>query len=139
MAGRRSTPTRLKLLNGSAEHDPQRLNPDEPQPDVLTVLPEPPERLSAPARRAWDRLAHQAIKMRVLTEADLDMLLMGCKAFAEYLHADRATDRGDAWRRYVYALKEFGGSPSSRVKLHAAPKPNDSRMAGLLTPRRRTG
>jgi phage terminase small subunit len=139
MAGRRPLPTRLKVLNGSAEHDPQRINADEPTPDVLASVPPPPEKLTPVAQRAWDRLAGQAVGMRVMTAADLDMLLMGCRAFAEYLRADRATERGDAWRRYVYALKEFGFTPSSRSRLHAAPKANDNSMAALMTPKRRTG
>ena len=138
-------PTALKILNGSAAHDRKRINAEEPQPDALATVPNPPPYLPlvGRARKAWDDLASQAVKMRVLTDADLATLALTCRAIAEYeasRHDDMSWRRADAaWKRILVGLREFGLSPSSRTRIHAAPKGNDDAMAGLMTPKRRTG
>ena len=138
-------PTALKVLNGSAATNPGRLNRDEPLPDPLTAAPEPPAYLPlvGRARKAWDDLAAQAVKLRVLTDADLAALALTCRAFAEYEAArrdDMAWRRADAaWKRVMAGLGRFGLTPSDRTRVHAAPKSNDDGMAGLLTPKRRSG
>jgi phage terminase small subunit len=122
--GRPPKPTALKILSGSARHDPQRVNRDEPKPAVGA---EPPPFLPrrGPAWAAWER--HQPIltRLRVLTEADADALALGCMALAEYLAARRRVDgwrKADAaWKRYLAVLSAFGLTPSARAKVHAAP------------------
>jgi phage terminase small subunit len=139
-------PTALKILNGSAAHDPQRLNPDEPQLTALTAIPAPPAYvpLDDCARKVWDDLAARAITLGVLTEADLPMLASVCRDFAEYETA-RSGD-GSAWRRadaakrrYDSGLRAFGLSPSDRSRVHTIPKRNDDLMTALLAPKGRTG
>ena len=138
-------PTALKILNGSAKTNPGRLNQQEPQLDALGEAPLPPVAmpLVGRARKAWDALAPQAVKMRVLTDADLLSLALTCRALAEYEGArrdDMAWRRADAaWKRAMAGLQQFGLTPSSRTRVHATPKPNDSRMADLMTSKRRTG
>ena len=122
--GRPPTPTALKLLNGSAKHDPQRINKAEPKPAVGA---EPPPFLPrrGPAWTAWQRHASVLTRTRVLTEADADALALGCLALAEYLDARKDQDgwrRADAaWKRYGAALGWFGLNPSARTRIHAAP------------------
>jgi phage terminase small subunit len=123
--GRPPTPTALKLLNGSARHDPQRVNRDEPKPAV-GASPPPFLPRRGPAWSAWKRHVAVLTRTRVLTEADADALAIGCLALAEYLSARNAEDgwrRADgAWKRYAAALGWFGLNPSSRAKIRAAPE-----------------
>ena len=128
MAGRPPTPTALKLINGSAKHDPQRINRDEPKPQ-LGASPPPFLPRRGPAWSAWKR--HTAIlkPLRVLTEADADALALGCLALAEYLAAQKDAEgwrhAADAWRRYSMALGWFGLHPSARTRIHAEPEVKD--------------
>ncbi len=138
-------PTALKILNGSAAHDPQRVNRDEPKAAALTDIPAPPAYtpLVGRARKAWDDLAARAIALGVLTDADLPALASVCRDFAEYENARRD---GEAWRRadaakrrYDAGLRSFGLTPSDRSRVHATPKAEQSKMARLLAARRQVG
>lgn len=133
--GRPPKPTVLKVLNGSAAHHPERRNPEEPQVDALTEVPEPPFRLTGRARAAWDNLAPQAVELGVLTSADLYALAETCVAFAKA----HSTGRAEWHRAFMTGLGRFGLTPSDRARVHVATKGNDDRMAGLMQPKRRTG
>lgn len=52
MRGRKPKPTALKLLNGSAKHDPGRINADEP--DVPAGRPDAPSWLGGHAIEGWN-------------------------------------------------------------------------------------
>ena len=138
-------PTALKILSGQAEKNPQRMNREEPKLDPLLEVPLPPPAmpLVGRARRFWAALAPEVVKMRVMTDADLIALASTCRALAEYEQAHRDVDgwrhASDAWKRAMAGLQQFGLTPSSRTRVHATPKPNDSRMADLMTSKRRTG
>jgi phage terminase small subunit len=127
--GRPPTPTALKVLTGTAAHNPQRVNRDEPKP-ALGATPPPWLPRRGPARAAWDRLSPILLRMRVLTEADAEALGLGCLALAEYLQNRRdptAWRKGDAaWKRYWAVLAGFGMNPSARAKVStAAPEAAD--------------
>ena len=127
--GRPPTPTALKVLTGTAAHNPQRVNRDEPKP-ALGAVPPPWLPKRGHARAAWERLEPVLSRMRVLTEADAEALALGCVALAEYLGSRRdrtAWRKGDAaWKRYAAVLREFGMTPSARAKVStAAPEAAD--------------
>ena len=136
-------PTRLKIVEGTAR--PDRMNEDEPQPDVLTKAPKPPAILDRFARGKWRELAPRLMRQRLLTEADLEMLAKNCSAISSWRRADEVLRRDgftysttgtsggeyqrtrpeveierDSWRRYVIGLTHFGQSPSSRPKVSAS-------------------
>lgn len=121
--GRPPKPTALKILTGSARHDPQRINHDEPKP-ALGARPPAFLPRTGPARAAWRRLAPVLTRTRVLTEADADALALACLALAEYLEAREdgaGWRRADAaWKRYGAALGWFGLNPSARARIHVA-------------------
>ncbi len=115
-------PTALKIMQGSARHDPQRVNKAEPKP---TGPAKPPPWLptKGTARDAWKRLSPILERMRVLTEADAEALALGCLALEEYVTArsDEASWRkaDSAWKRYGSMLGWFGLTPSARTKVQA--------------------
>lgn len=124
--GRPPKPTRLKVMNGSARHDPQRINRSEPQPRAGARVP-PFLPRTGPARSAWNRLLPILERMRVMTEADAEALALGCLALAEYLSArndEESWRRADAaWKRYAAMLGWFGLNPSARSKVHTTSEP----------------
>lgn len=121
--GRNPVPTALKILTGTAAHNPQRINKDEPHPRVgATPPPWLPKR--GVAHAAWLRLEPILTRMRVLTEADAEALALGCMALAEYLDSPSEADnwrRADAaWTRYMKMLSSFGMTPAARAKVSTA-------------------
>jgi P27 family predicted phage terminase small subunit len=137
-------PTALHVVEGTER--PDRSNPEEPQPPVLTGSPRPPTWLKkSRARAAWKRLAADLIAQRLLTTLDPTSLGLLCDAFADYLEAgevieregayyDSPTegggtitrrhpaveDRKDAWVRTDRMLGRFGMNPVERSRVHAA-------------------
>ncbi|SPO68124.1 protein of unknown function [Pseudomonas sp. JV241A] len=66
MAGRRPTPTELKLVRGNPGKRP--INKNEPKP--AKRIPSAPGHLSSEGQVAWGRLTVLLDRMGVLTEAD---------------------------------------------------------------------
>jgi P27 family predicted phage terminase small subunit len=135
-SGRRKDPTEFKVLKGTARAD--RMNPDEPKPDLLEEAPAPPCPLDRVARKEWDRIAPLLIRLRLLSAIDLAALAGYCRAFADCVAARRHIERHgryqktpdggfklnpavrDAHRAAELVrgyLVEFGMSPSSRSRV----------------------
>jgi P27 family predicted phage terminase small subunit len=135
-------PTRLKIITGTARKDRQKR---EPEPKAGT--PRPPSWLDAAASRFWHELVPELEAMRVLTHADREALGLTCTALAEHqraaaiiaehgltypaetrsgttLYRERPEVRaaGDAWRRALRGLSEFGLTPTSRGRLDVEPQ-----------------
>lgn len=146
-------PLALKVLNGSADHDPQRLpkNPAKP----IDRDPVEPSDLSAEARVVWRRvMATQA--PGVIRAAHTDTLRIYCEAVARYNRTQKlleqtgeliqgrhglvrsplvqiVRDTADQVRAYA---RELGLTPSSVSTLSAAVGASKSDpMAALMTPR----
>ena len=138
MAGRRPTPSHLKLVTGNPGK--RALNKAEPQP--RRELPSPPAHVSAQARLAWGRLCTLLDRMGVLTEADAfalerlaelyaDIVDLSAAVAAEGRTYESATESGgtivrprpevamlsDADRRFRAYLIEFGLTPAARSKV----------------------
>jgi P27 family predicted phage terminase small subunit len=137
-------PTALHVLAGTDR--PDRANPNEPQPAILSGTVRSPTWLKNPrARRAWRQLAADLTAQRLLTVLDPTSLGLLCDAFADYLDArdvieregayyDSTTegggtitrrhpaveDRKDAWVRTDRMLGRFGMNPVERSRVHAA-------------------
>src|SRR5262249_6742879 len=149
MRGRKPSPTQLKLLRGDPGKRPIRAA-GEPMPGH--VLPEPPARLSARAKAAWDQIAPILSGMGVLTEADAVALELLCAAYADYSEArdelsafgsnyyETTTQTGgtrggllpavsvmqEADRRMRNWLVEFGQTPSTRSRIQiTVPRPKN--------------
>lgn len=82
MAGRRPTPTALKLVTGNAGK--RAINTSEPRPST-TKGPVMPSYLSPKAKAAWKKLTKLLKDMGVLTAADGFALERLCDVYAEIL------------------------------------------------------
>lgn len=68
-------PTALKILNGSAEHDPQRISRDEPTP---LGLPTMPADLAPAAQEVW-RHVMATMPAGVIMATDRDVFRIYCE------------------------------------------------------------
>jgi P27 family predicted phage terminase small subunit len=140
MAGRKPTPTHIKLLKGNPGK--RALPRREPKP--TRGVPTMPSHLSARAKAAWKAIGPELDRMGVLTLADGKALELLCDAYAEYRAAREIVERdgmtyesvsqhgtmwrtrpevpiaSDAYRRVAAMLREFGLTPSARTKVQTA-------------------
>jgi P27 family predicted phage terminase small subunit len=161
MAGRRPTPTYLKLLRGNPGKRP--INKGEPQPRIPETAPEPPAWLSPYAKEEWLRIAPELHRMRLLTPIDVMSFGAYCESYSDWrsasevLAAAAAEDpttggllvsgrRGDvanplvgiistAARAMLRFAGEFGCTPVARSRINTGdfgPHP-PSKWDGLLT------
>jgi len=84
-------PTRLKVLNGSAAHDPGRINRREPRPSPGS--PRMPADLSPAARVVWRHVIREMGPTGVITGADADVLRAYCESVARYQQAAVLLDK----------------------------------------------
>ena len=97
MAGRK-IPTALKALKGTARAD--RLNPDEPIPDLN--IPPVPSHLNEIAKKEYERTSKELLKMGVLSNIDRSALSAYC----------------DYYSRWVQASIEMGDEPLTITTFH---------------------
>jgi P27 family predicted phage terminase small subunit len=90
MAGRRPTPTYLKLLKGNPGRRPIK---HEPQPPLPASAPEPPAFLSAYAKEEWARIANELNVLHLVTAIDVAAFAAYCQAFARWRMAEEAIAR----------------------------------------------
>ncbi|MBC3410709.1 phage terminase small subunit P27 family [Pseudomonas sp. SWRI51] len=138
MAGRRPTPTELKLVRGNPGK--RAINKNEPQP--ARRVPCTPAHLTSEGQVAWGRLTVLLDRMGVLTEADGFALERLCDCYAEILALREMVDTqgrtyettstqgelvlkanpavamlADVDRRFKSYLVEFGLTPAARSKV----------------------
>jgi P27 family predicted phage terminase small subunit len=133
MAGRRPKPSHLKLLQGNPGKRP--LNANEPKPPV--ELPPPPDHLNEAARKEWNRLGPQLVKLNLLSAIDSSAFAGYCVLYSRWVEAEEMLAKtGPVFKApsgypqlspyYTIAnqclaqmrqyLIEFGMSPASRSR-----------------------
>lgn len=147
-AGRRPTPSALKLVRGTRGRRPEAgawaLSPR---------LPRPPEDLSEQARREWYRIGGRLRRLGLMTELDTVALEVLVRAYARLreLHAHLArhgmfiADQDgalrpspllaaarDAERDVLRAAVEFGLSPSARERVRPPARPGSGDLDGYF-------
>jgi P27 family predicted phage terminase small subunit len=80
-AGQRPIPTHLKLLRGNPGK--QRLH-DEPQPEQLPDVPNPPPFVTGYAADEWWITATELHRLGLLTKVDIPALAAYCHAFGQW-------------------------------------------------------
>jgi P27 family predicted phage terminase small subunit len=151
--GQKPQPTYLKLLRGNPGMHNDRLNFNEPQPDEIVDIPDPPPFLTSFGADEWCVVAEQLQRLHLLTKVDLPSLAAYCHAYqtwrtaAEALAKMAANDpimsglviRGrnnevaknplvavarNAAGDMVRYAGEFGLTPSARTRIDAGPSGN---------------
>lgn len=84
MAGRRPTPTALKVLEGNPGKRP--LNQREPKPQKRA--PRCPDWLEDEAKAEWARLSDAMERMGILTEMDMAAFASYCQSYARWKEAE---------------------------------------------------
>lgn len=149
--GAKPTPTKLKLLKGTARSD--RFNRNEPKPS--RAIPSCPRELGDEARREWRRISKELDGLGLLTKVDRAALSLYCDAWGRWVEALEALKTygvvmkspngyptqspylsiaNKAAEQIRLLLGEFGLSPSARSRVHAVPNgtEQESKWAGLL-------
>src|SRR5687768_8472895 len=85
-AGRKPTPTALKVLRGNPGRRP--VNPGEAKPAVR--LPSPPSHLSKEAKREWRRTGQFLLNLGLISELDRAAFAAFCTAWGRWVEAERA-------------------------------------------------
>jgi len=134
MAGRKPKPTKLKVLQGTAQKC--RINDKEPTPE--TSIPDPPSHLSPNAGDEWRRITPELEKLGLLSEIDMAALAAYCQCYGRWKDAEEQlakssllikTTNGNIIQNPLVGianrsllimhkfLTEFGLSPSSRTRV----------------------
>jgi P27 family predicted phage terminase small subunit len=146
MPGPKPTPTYLKVLRGNPGH--QKLNKNEPQPQVPASVSEPPSFLQGYAADEWWRVAPELHALRLLSALDVMPFAAYCQAYAHWRLAEEAlaamaardpqtsgllikTSSGDAAQNPLVGIArraagdmvryagEFGLAPAARARISA--------------------
>ncbi len=141
MAGRKKTPSNLKILKGTDQ--PCRMNPDEAEPDL--AIPSPPDHLSQDAIVEWGRVSQELYQLGLLSRVDRAALAAYCQAYGRWCEAERQiaksgmmvrTTNGNVIQSPLVGiankslemmhkfLTEFGMTPAARARVQAK-KPED--------------
>lgn len=154
--GRKKKPTEMKLANGSARHDPQRLNQAEPKRQ--RGRPRMPVGLSAAAVAEWEAVCEELDGLGVLAVTDRaileqyaraydamlrywgEVLNIGAMLSSEDLQGQTVWRANPAAREYarsrdacVKILSELGLTPTSNARLRIQePSQSHQRMRELL-------
>lgn len=134
---RTPVPTEIKKIMGNPGKRPLPKPGEEPEPDLVMELPEPPDWLGEYGVKEWHRVGPHLVKNRLLTEADLltftaycanvDMLVEATIQIQERgmtIHGARGPVRNPALATFAAATTslrtlaaEFGMTPSSRARI----------------------
>ena len=138
VAGRKPKPTK-------GTYRPDRANPSEPMPRA--VIPPCPEFLQGEARKQYQKTAKKLARIGLMTELDDMALSMVCQGWADYLEPTDEVKRSgmlvkspngfpvlnpyliaanQAIKKVRSLLAEFGMTPASRSRIHAAATSEES-------------
>lgn len=137
--GRKPLPTKLKILRGTDR--PDRMNANEPAPDLPGSLKPPTWMKRKVAREAFAEMAAKLYRLGLYTELDQFALEQLCQTYAKWREATSRSNvdplvspKGGAYmnpslsaelalgKRLQALMTDFGLSPSSRSRLSVGEK-----------------
>jgi P27 family predicted phage terminase small subunit len=151
MASKQPIPTEIKRLRGNPGKRPLPHPGEEPEPERVETLPDPPDWVGEYGIKEWERVGPVLIEQRLLTEADL----MAFAAYCANVHlmivsmgdiekngttvlGARGEVRNPALASFAQAVTslralatEFGMTPSSRGRMRLAGDDGES-LADLM-------
>jgi hypothetical protein len=92
--GKPSKPASLKLLQGNpgghqSVAELKKQAAEEPKPEVLSDIPEPPRELCPEAREEWDRICAELVHTRRLTAGMMSWLATVCSTHAHVMMMEK--------------------------------------------------
>jgi P27 family predicted phage terminase small subunit len=117
LRGARGKPHALKVLQG--EKRKERLNPNEPKPEMKVI--DPPEHLTEQAKKYWVYYFDVLYRMGIMTEADVKQLEIFCNAcadelrFAKMIEEEGAIIQVENWHNGVLRGTEPKIHPAVRL------------------------
>lgn len=137
MRGRKPKPTQLRIIRGNPGKRPLPEHEAQAEPK----LPPPLPHLSAAAKKEWRRTGKRLLALGLVTEIDSAALGIYCQAYGRWSEAEEQLTKfgtvikapsgflvqspylaiaNKCMEQMMKALVEFGMSPSSRSRVHAA-------------------
>lgn len=140
MPGRKPTSKKVKLMNGSAQANPHRVNHNEPKakrgfPPASDIV-----KLDPVALQCWNTMCEQLDEMDLLVTSDLYVLQVAAMSYSQMIALNKELSGGRVTMEnskgeivahpaamhfhrfqssFVRCLAELGLTPSSRLRLHA--------------------
>lgn len=137
--GRPATPAQLKVIEGNFRADRHSHGP------VVEIgLPPCPKWLPRRARKHWDQLGAELVKVGLISVVDGSAFTLHCDSFGKYQEATEKlktlqdlqdetpnglmiqsalfTIRNKLWDQVLSSAKEFGLTPAARSKVQASPQ-----------------
>lgn len=157
MAGRKPTPTKLRMLRGNPGRRP--LNEREPKPRA-DRMPPCPKHLDRIARSEWRRTGRELRKLGLLTVVDRAAFAAYCQSYSTWIQAQEAIAKhgmlvkapsgypmvspyvsiaNQALKQMRAFLAEFGMTPSARSRVQVADPEEPDPFAEYLSRRGRRG
>lgn len=116
-------PNHLKILNGSAKHNPDRHREDHLIPEPENGIGEPPAHLDAACAEIWNELV-EIIPNGVAGDSDRISLEFLCRIIYEVRTSEKFT--ASHYQQYVSLAARFGLTPSDRQRVKVPEKPKAS-------------
>ena len=131
MKGRKPIPSNIHLLQGGTNKTHRSKKHRAGEPKLEAKIPPCPKHLDKESRAEWRRMAKEFRALGVLAMLDKAVFAVYCKNFAEWAKATRMIqEQGmimkEAEARMMRALVEIGMTPSSRSRVKATPKKEES-------------
>ncbi|WP_127506259.1 phage terminase small subunit P27 family [Paenibacillus humicus] len=141
--GPRPKPTELKVLEGTYRNDRAPVN--EPKPSAPNQLPKAPPYFNATARKEWNRIGPELMRLGLLTIADMTLFEAYCLSYSRHAEATKSLKKaGTMFHEYTnkagatnfvqrpeiaviqkeaavikMLCAEFGLSPAARARMEA--------------------
>lgn len=113
-------PNYLKIINGSAKHNPDRHREDHLIPDDVGPLGDPPENLDEHLKCIWEEIVHQ-VHPDIIQQSDRLTLEQFCRVVHEIRTGDKFVSAQH--QRYQAYAAMFGMSPADRQRVKIKEKP----------------
>jgi len=113
-------PNALKILNGSARHNPGRHKEDHLIPEDVGELGDPPTHLDEPLRTIWNEIIEQ-VHPDIIQKSDRLALEGFCRC-VQALREDEGFSPSQHQRFMSYAAA-FGMTPADRQRVRIVGKP----------------
>ena len=95
MAGRKTKPTKIKVIQGTFRKD--RENKNEPTPE--THIPEAPDHLSKEALVEWGRMSQELYNLGLISNVSRGALAIYCQAWARMVKYEKIiVEKGELYK-----------------------------------------